>query len=115
MEGLKRIHAAGVLHGNIRTSKVVLRDDSEGQPMWVGFSCAELVDRAARGDHVDRDFEAEQAECRGMLQELRLRLAQRLQRHGRRPGRDVATSALPRRPRVGVLRQRPIAPKLLRC
>ena len=112
MEGLQRIHAAGVLHNDLRPTNVVLPRDTAGsgaswQPLWIDFSHSQLVDRA---EQCDRIFEAEQSECRRMLRELPSRNVQHLQL-----GRYVATTALSRGHRSCVLRPRPPIPKRLQC
>ncbi len=50
LEGLDRIHAAGVLRGDVNPRNVVLphAGSNSGRPLWIDFECATLSSSPVR-------------------------------------------------------------------
>jgi tRNA A-37 threonylcarbamoyl transferase component Bud32 len=70
LEGLDRLHKAGVLHGDPSPANVLLPDASStsGQPVWIDFERASTLTSPY-------DAEAELHECRSWLEARRRRHA----------------------------------------
>ncbi len=66
LEGLSRIHGAGVLHGDPELRNVLLPDASStsGRPVWVDFEWSRALDPSLAGSAQD-----ELDECRCSLEE----------------------------------------------